>query len=104
MVVYKTLAESDDAQSGWVEGQNPYTKAVHYFMVGWLKPGQAMILPGGITTSSNKFDLVSGRTGELSYINDDDLTRGDTQIYCKTFASDGSEASDGNAVEYLAVT
>ena len=104
MVVYKTLAEVDDSQSGWVESQSPYTAANHYFMIAWLAPGQAIALPGGITTSSNKYDLVSGRTAELSYINGDATDQGDSQIYCKTFASGGTAATDGNAVEFLCVT
>lgn len=103
MVVYKTLAFSSGAQSGWSEA-NGDTAQIHYFMIGWLAPGQAMVLPGGVSTANNKFDLVSGNSFELSYINTDATDQGDTQIFCKTFASSGAVASDGNAVEYLVVT
>ena len=103
MVVYKTLGWVSVSQSGWVEGQADGSQA-HYFMLAWLKPGQSFILPGGITTANNKFDLVSGNTAELSYINSDAADQGDTQIYCKTFTSTGTAATDGNAVEYLVVS
>ena len=103
MVVYKTLAFITSTQSGWTPA-NTDTPTIHYFMIGWLAPGQAMVLPGGITTANNKYDLVSGNSFELSYINADALDQGDTQIYCKTFQSDGTVATDGNAVEYLVVT
>ena len=103
MVVAKTLAFSAGGQSGWVEGQSEAAHP-HYFMLAWLKPGQAFVLPGGITTVDDKYDLVSGRAEELCYLNDDANDRGDTQIYVKTFESDGTASSDGNAVEFLVVT
>ena len=99
MVVKKTLAWVSSTQAGW---QNSADAAqIHYFMIGWLKPGEGMYLPAGIETSSNKFDLVSGNANELSYLNDDSTTRGDSQIYCKTFTSSAAAATDGNAVEHL---
>ena len=103
MVVYKTIGWATGSQSGWVEGSGD-SAIPHYFMVAWLKPGQSFILPGGITTASNKFDLVSGASQELSYINTDAADQGDAQIYCKTFVAAGTAATDGNAVEYLVVT
>ena len=102
MVVFKTLAWSSEAQSGWVKSDGDSAE-IHYFMVGWLKPGQAMVLPGGITRSNETY-ITGGNTFDLTYINDDQADSGDAQIYCKTFESDGTDASDGNAVEYLCVT
>ena len=105
MVVYKTLAHSAGTQSGWTESSGD-SGEIHYFMLGWLKPGQAMVLPGNGTIRSAQTHafITAGNTYDLSYVNDDASDRGDSQIYCKTFASDGTDASDGNAVEYLAVT
>ena len=103
MVVYKTLAWATESQAGWVSASGD-TPTIHYFMIAWLAPGQAIALPGGITTASNKYDLVSGISAELSYINGDATDQGDSQIYCKTFASGGTAATDGNAVEFLCVT
>lgn len=73
-----------------------------YAEIAFLKPGQAIMLPCGASANSisqfgsNADDLIpgNGANGDL----------GSAHIYVKTVESDGSAATDGNAVEFLAVT
>jgi len=71
-----------------------------YYEIAWLKPGQAAVFPGGALNLTITQFGVSG--GDLHGLNSSGGT--DAPIFARTFESDGSAASDGNALEYLVVT
>lgn len=71
-----------------------------YYEVAWLKPGQAIVLPGG----GSKYSIADfgGSGGDLHYLNTAGGT--DAPIFLRTYLPNGTAASDGNAVEFLLVT
>lgn len=98
LVAIQTAAYSVGAQSGWSTDSG---EVAHYFEVAWLKPGQAIVLPAG----ANKVGITQfgANAADLTNLNNDDAN-GTCEVFVRTFQSDGSAASSGNAVEYLAVT
>jgi len=71
-----------------------------FYEIAWLKPGQAALFPCGTTNLTiTQFGSVGG---DLHGLNSSGGT--DAPIFARTFLSDGSAASDGNALEYLIVT
>ena len=100
MVVIKVTAHSEGSAGGWQTGANADDD--QYLEIAWLKPGQAIVLP---TAASNLSITQFGDTaGDLSKLNED--SGSDSQvclIYVRTYLSNGSAASDGNAVEFLNV-
>lgn len=101
MVAIEQIAWSTGAQAGFcTEGD---AGEIHYYEVGWLKPGQAMILPVGASKySMSKMGALAGDLTRLDQAGSG--TQGTAHVVVKTFQSDGSEATDGNAVEFLCVT
>lgn len=101
IVVIHILAHDSGGNGGWVTGGD--NDKDHFLELAWLKPGQAMILPAGARSNgvsqfgSNAFDLTA--LNELGGMDNQEC-----EIYVKTVEADGSAASDGNAVEFLAVT
>jgi len=99
MVVLREVAFVTSTTGGYENAGD--SKQIHHYEVAWLKPGQAFVLIGGATKNSinqfggNSFDLSPiGQTGNA----------GESKVYVRTYLSNGDDASDGNAVEYLSVT
>lgn len=103
MIVAKVALYINATQGGWIKSDA--TPQTHYLELGWLKPNQAMLFVlseglvaggtadfGGTTDDTTSFNEQSGVDQEI------------VQIYARTFLSNRTNASDGNALEYLAVT
>lgn len=67
-----------------------------YIEIGWLRPGQAMVLPVGANSLS--ITQFGSNTNDLDRLN------GYVNIVVRTFQSNGSAATSANAVEFLACT
>ena len=100
LVTVRVEAWETAAKAGWVRGND--AGAIHYIEIAWLKPGQAIVLPlavnnlaitqfGSVADDLTSLEQESGSEAEVC------------RVYVRTFESDGSIASDGNAVEFLSV-
>ena len=109
LVAIRIPAQDAASEAGWEKSDG--TSQIHFIEIAWLKPGQAIVLPLAVNSITN-FGMTTGkRFGE----NDDDLTAlnqnigGGTDqesavLTVRTYQSDGTAASNGNAVEFLMVT
>lgn len=98
MVVIKEVAYSTGVDGGFVSSSD--SAEDHFYEVAWLKPGQAIVLPAG--AAINTMTQFGSNTNDLSQIGQTSAY-GQERIFGRTFQSDGSAATDGNAVEFLAV-
>lgn len=99
MVTVKEVAWSTGAQGGYSTSGD--SGQIHFYEIGWLKPGQAMVLPLG--AAANSITAFGDNANDLQPLDQDDNNEGGSSLVLKTFLSNGSAASDGNAVEYLFV-
>lgn len=101
MVALRTIAYESGVNGGWITSADAPT--IHFIELAWLKPGQAIVLPtGAISLSITQF---GSNANDLTKLHEDSgADQEQALIYVRTFASDGSAASDGNAVEFLSVT
>ncbi len=99
LVVVKELAYSSGVDGGFRSSGD--ANQDHFYEIAWLKPGQGIVLPLGSSNlsitqfGSNSSDLSS--LGQTS-------SSGQWRVFGRTYLSNGSAASDGNALEFLAVT
>jgi hypothetical protein len=100
MVAIEEQAWSTGALGGYANASD--TGVLHYYEVAWLKPGQAIVLPLG--ASKNTITKIGGNAGDLSPLDKQADSAGHAHVVLKTFQSDGSEATDGNAIEFLCCT
>jgi len=102
MVVVRVTAQSA-GNGGW-EKKDGHSQ-IHFLEVAWLKPGQAIVLPGGSAVVDTPIVTFGDNTNDLTSLNENaGVDTEETKIYVRTFGNEGSEALDGNAVEFLAVT
>lgn len=74
----------------------------HYFEIAWLKPGQAIIIPG--SAGYLNINQFGDNSADLIPLNSLTLDYGGSAIYVKTVQSNGVTATSANAIEFLAVT
>lgn len=73
-----------------------------FYEVAWLKPGQAIVLPlGGKNVANCQY---GSNQEDLAPINNAAYTMGVSVLHVRTYQSDGTASTDGNAIEFLAVT
>lgn len=70
-----------------------------YYEVAWLAPGSGVVLTGGGSTYT--IADFGGSGGDLHYLNGQGGV--DSPIQVRTYQSDGSAATSGNAIKYLVV-
>jgi len=101
MVAIREVAFGSGSDGGYQNSSN--VAQIHFYEVAWLRPGAAVILPCGASNVGISDSQFGNNTNDLSSIGE---ASGDGQakIYVRTYLSNGSAASDGNAVEYLSVT
>jgi len=74
-----------------------------FYEIAWLKPGQAAVFPAAASNLVATIAAQFGDTGgDLHPLNSAGGT--DSPLYARTYQSDGNDATDGNALEYLVVT
>ena len=100
IMVVARLSANTETQAGWATA-NLAGGQIQYLELGWLKPGQGMVIPLGARSLS--VTQFGSNTGDLSRIADD-TEYGGIEIYLRTFQSNGSATSSANALEYLVVT
>jgi len=103
LIVISIAGWSAGVSGGWTISGN--TSQRHYIEIAFLAPGQAIVLPLGASNKGiSQFGAVAS---DLTPLN---IKRGDSDdaetvlLYAKTVLPGGGDASDGNAVEFLAVT
>ena len=102
-VAIKIGAWSSTVSSGYADGQTEVGE-VKYIEIAWLKPGQSIVLPsGGAVLADYNF---GGAVRDWNPINAQTVANeGETiNLHVKTIQSNGSAATDGNAVEFLSVS
>ncbi len=99
LVVIQEVAHNTGVDGGYQTGGD--ADQIHFYEVAWLKPGQAVIIPCGAV--KNSITQFGSNANDLSQIGENGQN-GQAKIYVRTFLSNGSAASSGNAVEYLAVS
>lgn len=103
LIVIALPAYSVGLASGWVYVDT--TPRTHYLELGWLKPGQAMVLPAGVNALAGTINkTLDGTANNLAHLGETDTTVGTAIIRVKTYQADGNAATDGNALEMLVVT
>jgi len=101
MVALEQVAWATGSQAGFSNEAD--SGEIHYYEIGWLKPGQAMVFPlGAVKNSITKMGAIAGDLTPMNKAGSSSL--GSAAVVLKTFTSAGAEATDGNAVEYLVVT
>ncbi len=101
LVVLQIAAQVASTSGGWEKSDG--TSQVHFVELAWLKPGQAILLPNACSNLS--ITQFGSNANDLTALNQDSGADSEAcQIYVRTYQSDGTAASDGNAVELLAVT
>ncbi len=102
LVVLKEVAYNSGVDGGFRTAGD--ANQDHFYEIGWLKPGEAIILPsGGLSVDGNLANKFGSNTNDLSYIGQISQN-GQARVFGRTYQSNGNDASDGNALEFLAVT
>jgi len=99
LVVLRIEAQSAAVKGGWEKADG--TSQDHYIELAWLKPGQGIVLPNGCRF--NSITQFGSNANDLTKLNEFNLgADGEgSLIKLRTYQSDGTAATDGNAVEYL---
>lgn len=100
LVAIEEIAWVSSSQGGYSNSSD--AGKIHYYEVAWLKPGQATILSVG--ASKNSMSKMGANASDLTPLDASGSSVGTAHVVVKTFQSDGSEATDGNAIEFLCVT
>ena len=98
MVVLKEVAFNSGVDGGYQTGAG--SAEDHFYEVAWLKPGQAIVLP--LAAANLSISQFGSNSNDLSAVGQTS-GNGQARVFGRTFQSDGSAASDGNALEFLAV-
>lgn len=97
IVAVRTDAYANGSQSGWFTAADVAEE--HFFEIAFLQPGQAVLFPLGASNKSvTQFGSNANDFTNLGSTSQNGVGR----IYVKTVLSNGSAASDGNAIEFLA--
>jgi len=99
MVVLKETAYVNLVDGGYTDAAG--VTQDHYYEVAWLKPGQAIVLPGGSTNLS--ITQFGSNANDLSALGQTS-SNGQAKVMVRTYKSDGTAATSSNAVEFLCVT
>ena len=95
IVVVKLPAWASSTTAGWTNTSN--AGEIQYIELAFLAPGEAIVLKLGATSKSvTQFGSVAA---DFLPINGTDAA-----LYVKTVVADGSEATNGNAVQFLCLT
>jgi hypothetical protein len=98
LVAIRVPAQDPGSSGGWETADG--TSRTHFLELGWLKPGQAMVLTHSPEVTNGAF---GSNNNDLSYLNQIGLDGEATHIYVRTYTSAGAAAASANAVEFLAV-
>jgi len=99
LVAIKVWAQSG-TNGGWEKADG--TSEHHYLELAWLKPGQAILLPTGCKSLS--ITQFGDNANDLTKLNENSGANAENcRVQVRTYQSDGSVATDGNAVEFLAL-
>lgn len=100
LIVIILPAQSSAVRGGWKKADG--TSESHYIELAWLKPKQGTVLPTGCKAFS--ITQFGSAANDLTKLNENSGADGEwAYLYGKTIQSDGSAATDGNAVEFLAL-
>jgi hypothetical protein len=98
LVAISEQAWQSSTYGGYINGSN--AGVIHYYGVAWLKPGQSIVLPYKATVLTK----MGANATDFSGLNMAGDSSSNAKLCVKTFESDGTEATDGNAIEFLVVT
>ena len=99
LVVIKSPAHNSGSDGGFQTSGD--ADQDHFYEVAWLQAGQGIVLPLG--ASKNSITQFGSNANDLSSVGQTSSS-GQARVFGMTFQSDGSAATDGNSLEYLAVT